>query len=637
MGAGSMLMSRGNLAGPLIAQLIFPDSGSAAMLDAQIKYAAMQGNLIIDNELVQAFFEANQGDAPIYWLLLNEEAEQLGIAVSTEKAMEVYKNLAISLTRGQGKASTIVANLSNRYKVPQETIMDVFAKLLSVMAYVDSTTKLESSTIPGIKSAIGYSTETINATYTEFRAESFTEQIESVPEEKLTEQFEQYKSYLAGNITENNPYGFGYKLPQRVQLEYVILKLDDVQTLISEPTEEEMENYYTRNKSNFTEEVSQDQQNPDAQKETRVKSYAEVRDQIQRQLTEERTNARAEMIMKEIKSQVGKDLLDMDTEKMSGEEIKQYAGDYAQAAIQASEKNGIPVYSGKTGLLSRKQLRSDRNLGRLAIQKPGRMPVELVTKAFAVEGLDGEKLGKFDGQAPKIYQNIGPMQGMYPKTLTMVRIVDYAAAQVPADMSVSYDASKSSITSEPQNETYSVKEDVEKDAKILMAMETAKAMAEKFLETAGDDWEAAKEAYNEGTDNDIFVNDMKDRNRISPEEVAQARTQAESSSMARNRLDYTLRNKMMLDTIYGLQDAKLPAVAELPASKSVIAVKDVSIDNATTAEYLEKKQETAVTIEGMASIKAAFIQLNADNLISRMKFEYIKEEEKADTDSGEQE
>ncbi|MFI4911412.1 MAG: hypothetical protein ACIAQZ_07070 [Sedimentisphaeraceae bacterium JB056] len=634
MGAGQVLASQ-SLPGRLIAQLIFPDSGSASMLDAQLKYAAMQGQLTLDNDAVQAFFEANKGDAPIYWILLNKEAQDLGCAVSSEKAMEVYKNIASVITRGQGQASTIVANLSSQHKVPQEVIIEIFAKLLSVTAYIDSTIKAENVTLPEIASQIGYSTEKINSTYVEFRANNYTKGIEEVPQEMINKQFEEYKNYFAGDITENNPYGFGYKIPDRVKLEYVILKLDDVETLIQQPTEEEMENHYTRNKSNFTEEVKKDPSNPDSETETRIKSYAEVRDQIKSQLVEQRTNARAELIMNDIKAEVGKKLLDKDTESMTGEQIKQFAGDYSEAAKNASAKSGITVYSGSTGFLSRKELRSDRNLGRLSEQKPSRMPVELITKAFAVQGLEAEKLSKFDGVAPKIYQNIGPMQGMYPKTLALVRVVDYKTAQVPENIDAAYDITKSEITGQPKEEIFTVKEAVSDDCKTLMAMETAKVKAEKFIETAGDDWEAAKEAYNKDAENDIFVNDMKDRNRVSELDIQKARTQAKASSMAMNRLEYTIKNKMMMDKIYEMKDAQLPAVAELPASKSVIAVKNVEVTKPTTEDYDSAKKETASAIESTASIKAAFIQLNADNIIARTNFEYVKDEEKADTQEQE--
>ncbi len=627
MGAGQMLMSQRNITGPLLTQLLFPDSGSASMLEAQIKYAAMQGNFAIDEKIVQSFFDANKGDAPIYWILLNKEAEALGFAVDTEKAMEIYKNVALGLTRGAGNAGTLVANLSMQHKMPQEQIIEIFARMLSVTSYVDSVTKTDSATLPEIQAQIGYSTQKINASYIEFAATHFIDGVAEVDENVLSEQFDAYKSYFAGNVTEANPFGFGYKIPSRVQFEYVIIKLEDVEKLIKQPTEEETENYYTRNKSQFTEETKTDPTNPDSETTTRIKAYSEVMSQIKTELADQRTNARAEMIMNEIKTAVGKDLLDKDTEKMTGEQIKQFAGDYTAAAVAVAEKAGIPIYSGKTGYLSREDLRSDRNLGRLSEQRPMRMPVELTTKAFAVEGLGEAAMSKFDGAAPKIYENIGPMMGIYPKTLALLRVTDFKAAEVPADINVIRDVTKSSIIGETAAETYTIKDKVTDDCKLKAAMAVAKEAAAKFITTAGDDWDLAKEAYNKEGPESLWINDMKDRNRISDLELQKAQIMAGSSGMGLSRLQYTVNNKMLLDGLYSMKDSQMPATFEFPAGKSVLAVKEISVINPTTEDYETAKKDAAAQMEGLAAVKAAFIRLNADNILARSGFEYAKDDE----------
>ena len=57
----------------------------------------------------------------------------------------------------------------------------------------------------------------------------------------IREQFEKYKTYFPGQVDEDNPYGFGYKIEDRVQLEYMIVKLDDIEKIIEEPTQQEMQ------------------------------------------------------------------------------------------------------------------------------------------------------------------------------------------------------------------------------------------------------------------------------------------------------------------------------------------------------------------------------------------------------------
>jgi len=47
-------------------------------------------------------------------------------------------------------------------------------------------------------------------------------------EDQLKQHFSQYKTFFPNEITDENTYGFGYKQPDRVSLEYIAVKLDDV-------------------------------------------------------------------------------------------------------------------------------------------------------------------------------------------------------------------------------------------------------------------------------------------------------------------------------------------------------------------------------------------------------------------------
>ena len=83
--------------------------------------------------------------------------------------------------------------------------------------------------------------EKINAEFVKINASDFVAAQPEPPAEELDGQFEQYKSFSPSQITDQNPYGFGYKLPAMIAIEYLVLKLDDVRTLITEPTPNETE------------------------------------------------------------------------------------------------------------------------------------------------------------------------------------------------------------------------------------------------------------------------------------------------------------------------------------------------------------------------------------------------------------
>ena len=104
----------------------------------------------------------------------------------------------------------------------------------------------------------------------------FAETQDQPSEEKMSEHFKKYRTFSAGDINDKNPYGFGYKLPDRVRLEYIAVKLDDVSAVVTPPTEEDAEEYHEKHRKEFTESVPSDPNDPNSALVERTKSYVEV-------------------------------------------------------------------------------------------------------------------------------------------------------------------------------------------------------------------------------------------------------------------------------------------------------------------------------------------------------------------------
>ena len=98
--------------------------------------------------------------------------------------------------------------------------------------------------------------ETLDAEFVQLEASAFADKQQTPSEEAMLRQFNQYKENIPGDVSEANPFGFGYKLPNRVQLDYIALKLSDVAAIIKQPTQEDAEQYYQQNRARqFTEKV----------------------------------------------------------------------------------------------------------------------------------------------------------------------------------------------------------------------------------------------------------------------------------------------------------------------------------------------------------------------------------------------
>ncbi len=127
-------------------------------------------------------------------------------------------------------------------------------------------------------------------------ARHYLDQIEAPGEAAMQELFDQYKSNLAG---ESKPYGFGYRLPDRVKIEYFVLPLERVKQQVA-VEEVDAYSYYEKNKASFVE-VPEPLVGEDGQTitpEPRQREYSEVRRQIIDHLRDEQAERLASDILK---------------------------------------------------------------------------------------------------------------------------------------------------------------------------------------------------------------------------------------------------------------------------------------------------------------------------------------------------
>ena len=630
LGAKHFLLSSG-IEGPLLNQVFFGESNFAPEIYSYIKTNVLQGKFNADIELLDSFFANNNGSRAILWILLNYEADSAGVAVSNDEATATLKSYYSQATQQQGDASELVAKISETHNIKQEVILDIFARLLSVMKYTNVIAANANTSLPQIDAMIGAEKETVSGEYVKFEAKNFTGNIK-IDEEKLSQQFDLFKDQTAGSYSAQNPYGFGYMFPDRVQLEYIIVQLSDVASTIAKPSSEEMEKFYKANKAYFTEQIPSDAENPDSEKITRNKTFAEVASQIDQMILAQKRNAKAEKILNDAKAIVEEKLFDKDLETITSEELKSLSGDYTKAAIKVSGDYGISVNSGTTGYLSTDDLAADMQLGMLMKQTSKNGGTTLSEMAFAVDGLEVVKLGKFSGKAPKLFENICPLSGRYSGSIAMVRVVDFKKAAAPKSIEDSYVTTKAQLTDTKVDTFYYVQNSVQRDCKLISAMYIAKEKAEDFLASAGDDWDKAVEAYNAniGENAKISLTKLDAQARISSAKLEMIEAQSKLMPGQGSYFKYAVTNKLLLDNIAAIAKANnaSPVTMDFEADASVCAVKNASINEATTADYQELKSKVALTQEVSTTINAILIQYDVENIKARNNFEYIEKEEK---------
>ncbi|GAH17501.1 unnamed protein product, partial [marine sediment metagenome] len=253
-----------------------------------------------------------------------------GIRVANEQVGKLLAGVIPQLFEGL-TYSQLIRSIIDQQGIPEEQILTTFGRLLAVLQYPHVVCSSEDVTSSQIMHIASWENETIDVELVKFDSAVFAapfllskESTESEPnEDKIVEHFDKYKSFFAGAVSKENPYGFGYKLPDRVQLEYIAVKLDDVSSIVIPPTHQEKEEYYQKNIKRFTVSVPSDPNDPNSPQTEKIKSYAEVASIISQGLLQDKINSRAERILQEAKTftEAGLEDTDIEPEKLSSKQF----------------------------------------------------------------------------------------------------------------------------------------------------------------------------------------------------------------------------------------------------------------------------------------------------------------------------
>jgi len=506
----------------------------------------------------------------------------------------------------------------------------------------------EDVTEPQLENVFSRTMEKINVEFVQFSADDFLDKVSEPDETQISAQFEKYKNYLPGEITDDNPYGFGYKIMPRVAVDYIIVKLDDVKKLVGKPTEEEAEEYYQRNLEQFTERVFADVNDQSGEPVIRQKSYAEAANSIKEMLYTQKTGSHCTKILNKAIEQTEAGFESLDFEKTSLDEFRNKAGDYASSAEIASKEYGIKLYTGRTGLLTAEQIQSDRYIGSLLMAGQNRMPVRLVRLAFAVSQLGDEagKLGPFEPPAPKMYVSFGPLAGRDGDIMAMVRVVETAGSMMPESVELSYQKNLPEIfeSSEAENKSFILKDVVAKDCKRLEAMKIARKTAEDFLETTKkQSWESALQKLGASsgkkdaakTEKKFAVQSWENRNRVSQMEIEMTKTKTAgltgAGSIVKESIIYAKLINIFYQKSLDIQAAKeeLPLIIDFGPQLSCYAVKNLTCGFGTIEEYESVRPELAFQQDYVISQSMAIEHFMPDNVMRRLNLRPAQTPEKS--------
>jgi len=659
--ADALLRSQ-DLNGIFLGELLFSDQRASPVLINRIKQTIRSNRYRISEKQINDIYRRSVPPG-ILWLLLQNEAQNAGIRISNEQVGELLGRVIPQLFEGQTYTQLIGA-LIKQQRIPEQQILTTFAKLLAVFQYSSIVCSNEDLTTRQIKQIASFEEERINAEFVKFDSAVFAENEQEPSPDKIAEHFEKYKAIMPGTLSDDNPHGFGYKLPDRVQLEYIAVKLDEVKTIVKRPTQDEIGDYYSRNKEAlFTEEVPSDPNDPNSPPIKKTKSYAEVAGSISQQLLNDKINTTAQNILQEARTitEAGLEDLEIESPEVTTEQLKEKAGDYKAAADKLSEKYKIKLYTGKTGLLSPVDMQTDEQMATLYLQGYGQNTVRLSKVVFAVDEVAASELGPFDVPKPRMFENIGPirdMRSIYRSDaggiMAIMRVIDARKAAAPENIDVTY--STRSLELDPKAETaeekiYSVKEKVIEDLKKLAALDTTKSKAEEFVAlTKKESWTGAINKFQElygrlqerdpNEPNAFRLQNYPGMQRISKANILTLSLQGQGDPATPYFLNETKVNQQFVNQLYSLVPPEadtvesLPIVMEFKPDISYYVIKDLSIKRLYKEEFEKLKVTRLFREEYIQSQSLAAIHFNPENILKRMNFRAAgAEEQTADADA----
>jgi hypothetical protein len=631
----------------LLGELLFPESVQGSLMSDEMKKVAMQNQLRVSQSRIDDFFGQSRGRSELFWILLKTEAEKAGCATSPQQAGEILKMIVERMTEGKVDAGTLVKNAGAAHQMTEDDCLRAFAEVLTIVSYARIATEVEDVTEAEMAAAAAIPQEKFSAEFVEFNAKTFADKAAEPTEQETAEQFNKYKEYLPGVITQDNPFGFGYKQRARVAVEYMIVKLDDVKKLVTVPTEEEAEEFYQQNIERFVEEIKADANDPNSQPTKRQKSYAEVAGVLKEALLNRKVSAKATLILGQATEIADAEIISLDFEKAKVEEFKAKAKDYSAASESVAKQNNIKIYTGKTGLLTAEDFQLSQSLGSLMMQSQSRIPTRLTKIAFAVEQLGDEaaKLGPYEPAKPKMFVSVGPLLDNMGSVMAMIRVIDAVKATVPQDVSFSYQRNLPQISEEakPSEDVYSLKEQVQKDCKNLAAFAIAGQKAEEFMTKAkADGWEKAIKKFNadypaKTADSNTFdMQKWTDKMRVSHSDMEMAKIALSGSPAAERYINQSVVYGKLINAFYSqfqgdsAEAANLPLMIKFEPQMSLFAVKSLSRTFAPMESYESNRQQIAYGKDYIIGQSMAFEFFMPDNITKRLN---LRSAQKSDPNS----
>lgn len=477
-------------------------------------WAQEEDTLNFLKESIQRLTGVEGRDAAYYYLLLANEAQQMGILPTVNTVDQLLGVRQIQNIK--------IADILKRCNL-RETgqLKKAVANYVAIVRYCDLVTKPLAISMPQLKKYIrdDIQEENVSGTYVAFRAFQFRNQIGEPKLEELREQLNQYKDCEPEKVTEENPYGFGYRLPDRVKIEFLMIDLDQVQKGIEKKFEQKdilqrgnlLQSYWNEDKTWYLKQYQSRQKNPE--NDSAEKSNDDSQDERYARLEWEKNKVwqkrqallAAKNLVNKARDNSQKILSLAELKQLSPDQRATRAADYPDLVKQLKKNSSPndpnilydPDYDGY--YFSAQDLYRLGWLGNAVLQRPNQTPLPVADILFQCRPLHQGIVTRLDETPVELYEDIGPLTAGSPgseKAVYLVRIVSVDPARPPVSLYDDGSLGPAPDSFDP-NENNPLFQRVDQDWQKLQSFSLATDEANRFAESTDPNWAGAIAKINE--------------------------------------------------------------------------------------------------------------------------------------------
>jgi hypothetical protein len=393
------------------------------------------------------------------WWLLDQEARRMGVSVSLEDVKQFIQRSGIP-----GDRLTAIRDHMN---VSTDDLLDTIAEYLRVSYAAILASAAVQVTEPEIKDLYVRTNDQVSIRYVLLPSQAFEPAKDSaaasqpVPEAELQELFNQYKDNLPGA----GKYGFGYRIPDRVSIQYVGATVDDLVRTLPPVSEDRARKYFEQYKEKF-----QPPRPPTTQATSQpVVKFEEVKDRVIEQIQRNDATALLREVMEGVRAAAFGEYTACKAELDAGRVPDGLRNVLEERRNELSAVRKLPLVYRQTGLVSREDAAKEPGIGSASAPGAQGQRISFAEYAFHLERAGATPERQSDEAVTKIKMwqpvTVRDEVGDQLRAMYVFRVVGEEPSHAPALLS-------------------EVKDQVERDARTLQAYRKAQAAAERLAAAA---------------------------------------------------------------------------------------------------------------------------------------------------------